>query len=85
MLAAYCVVMLLHENGAVNLLSRIVFYEKKQNRCVLLLGIKRSQNCIKLCYKGINLKSMHVRVMVLIHDTLSECALQIYEVSFNYL
>ena len=29
--------------------------------------------------------NIHARVMVLAHDTLSECALQMYEVSFKYL
>ena len=43
----------------------------------------KSQNCIKLCYKGNNLKNAHARVMVIMHDTLSECALQMYEVSLN--
>ena len=40
---------------------------------------------IKLCYKGNNLKNEHARVMALVHDMLSECALQMYEVSFKYL
>ena len=35
-----------------------------------------TQNCIKLCYKGNNLKNEHVRVMVLVHETWSECVLQ---------
>ena len=30
--------------------------------------------CILLCYKGNNLKNKHGRVMVLVHDTSSECA-----------
>ena len=43
---------------------------------------ERTQNCIQLCYKGNNLKNEHARVMVHVHDMLSECALQMYEVSF---
>ena len=46
---------------------------------------KRTRNCIYLCYKGDNLKSIHARVMVLVHDTSSQCALQMYDVSLNYL
>ena len=38
-----------------------------------------------LCYKGDNLKNTHTRVIVLVHDTLSQCALQMYEVSLKYL
>ena len=38
-----------------------------------------------LCYKGDNLKNTHARVMVLVHDTSSQCALQMYEVSLKYL
>ena len=46
---------------------------------------KKSQNCVLLCYKGNALKNIYVIVMVLMHDTLSECALQTYEVSLKYL
>ena len=35
--------------------------------------------------RGGNLKNTHARVMVLVHDTLSQCALQMYEVSLKYL
>ena len=35
--------------------------------------------------RGDNLKNTHARVMVLVHDTLSQCALQMYEVSLKYL
>ena len=45
-----------------------------------VLLTERTNNCIYLCYKGNNAK-----VMVLVHDTLSECALQMYEVSLKYL
>ena len=31
------------------------------------------------------IRKKHARVMVLVHDTSSECALQIYEVSLKYL
>ena len=31
--------------------------------------------------QGNDLKNIHARVMVLVHDTSSECALQMYEVS----
>ena len=40
---------------------------------------------IYLCYKGGNLKNTHARVMVLVHDTSSQFALQMYEVSMKYL
>ena len=46
---------------------------------------ERTRNCIYLCYKGNNLKNIHVGVMVLVHDTSSQCALQMYEVSLKYL
>ena len=46
---------------------------------------ERTKKCIYLCYKGNNLTNKHARVMVLLHDTLSECALQMYEVSLKYL
>ena len=46
---------------------------------------ERTRNCILLCYKGDNLKNIYARVMVLVHDTSSHCALQVYEVSFKYL
>ena len=45
---------------------------------------KKSQNCVLLCYKGNELKNIYATVIVLMHDTLSEC-LQIYEVSLKYL
>ena len=38
---------------------------------------ERTRNCI---YKGNNLKNIHARVMVLVQDMLSQCALQMYEV-----
>ena len=47
--------------------------------------IERTRFCDFLCYKGGNLKNTHARVMVLVHDTSSQCALQMYEVSLKYL
>ena len=44
---------------------------------------ERTRNCIYLCYKGNNLENIQSRVMVLVHDTSSYCALQLYEVSFK--
>ena len=44
-----------------------------------------TQNCIYLRYKGDNLKNTQARVMVLVHDTPSQCALQMYEVLLKYL
>ena len=35
--------------------------------------------------RGIIGKNTHARVMVLVHDTSSQCALQMYEVSLKYL
>ena len=46
---------------------------------------ERTPNYIYLCYKGDNLKNIHARVMVLVHDTSSQCALQMYDVSLKYL
>ena len=47
---------------------------------------ERIRNCIYLRYKGDNLKkNIYARVMVLVHDTSSQCALQMYEVSLKYL
>ena len=46
---------------------------------------ERARNCIYLRYKGDNLKNIYARVMVLVHDTSSQCALQIYEASLKYL
>ena len=42
-----------------------------------------TQYCIYLCSKGNNLKNIQARIMVLVNDTSSECALQMYEVSSN--
>ena len=47
--------------------------------------MERTRFCDYLCYKGDNLKNTHARVMVLVHDTSSQCALQMYEVSLKYL
>ena len=47
--------------------------------------IERTRFCDYLCYKGDNLKNTHARVMVLVHDTSSQRALQMYEVSLKYL
>ena len=46
---------------------------------------ERTRNCIYLHYKGDNLKNIYARVMVLVHDTSSQCALQMYEDSLKYL
>ena len=46
---------------------------------------ERTRNCIYLLYKGDNLKNIYARVMVLVHDVLSQCALQMCEVSLKYL
>ena len=46
---------------------------------------ERTRNCIYLCYKGDNLKNIYARVMVLVHDKSSQCALEIYEISLKYL
>ena len=47
--------------------------------------LRNKKNHKIACYKGNNLKNIHARVMFLMHDTLSECALQMYEVSLKYL
>ena len=46
---------------------------------------ERTRNYICLRYKGDNLKYIYAKVMVLVHDTSSQCALQMYEVSLKYL
>ena len=46
---------------------------------------ERSRNCIYIRYKGDNLKNIYARVKVLVHDTSSQCALKMYEVSLKYL
>ena len=48
-----------------------------------LMNKKKSQNCIKLCYTENNLKNVHARIMVRVHDTTSECALKMYKVSLK--
>ena len=45
---------------------------------------ERTGNCIHLCYKENNLKTIYARAMVLVHDMSSQCALQMYEVSLSY-
>ena len=47
--------------------------------------IERTQNIIANYLREINSKNIQSRVMVLVHDTSSECALQMYEVSLKYL
>ena len=46
---------------------------------------ERSRNCIYLRYKGDNLKKIYARAVVIVHDTSSQCVLQMYEVSLKYL
>ena len=55
------------------------------NICNNYQFIERTQFCDYLCYKGDNLKNTPARVMVLVHDMSSQCALQMYEVSLKYL
>ena len=40
----------------------------QQNRFNRVQLTERTRNCIYLCYKGNNLKTIHARVMVLVHD-----------------
>ena len=44
-----------------------------------------TRNCIYLCSKGNNLKNTKARLMALVHDSSSQCALQMYELSLKYL
>ena len=46
---------------------------------------ERTQNCIYLCYKGNNLKNIHAKVMVLVHDTSFQCALQMCFVEISVM
>ena len=47
--------------------------------------IERTQNSITNDQREITPKNIQSRVMVIVHDTSSECALQMYEVSLKYL
>ena len=60
-------------------------YEVQPNSFNSVQLTERTRNCIYLRYKGYNLKNINARVMVLVYDTLSQCALQMYEVSLKYL
>ena len=53
----------------------VKFHSNSFNGCQLT---ERTRNSLA---KGNNSKSIQSRVMVLVHDTLSDCALQVYEVS----
>ena len=57
----------------------------RRNICNGYQVIERTRFCDYLCYKGDTLKNTHARVMGLVHDTSSQCALQMYEVSLKYL
>ena len=93
-----CIYLLYKGDNLKNIYARVmVLVHDTSSQCALqmyevslkyLLGyqvIERTRFCDYLCYKGDNLKNTHARVMVLMHDTSSQCALQMYEVSLNYL
>ena len=46
---------------------------------------ERTRYSIYLCSKGNTVKNIHARVMVLVHDMSSQCALQMYKISLKYL
>ena len=46
---------------------------------------ERTRYCIYLCFKGNDLKNIHAKVLDLVHDTSSQCALQMYEALLKYL
>ena len=50
----------------------------------LLSSYTATRNSIANDQKEIKIQCIQSRVMILVHDTLSECALQIYEVSLKY-
>ena len=55
----------------------IVYYKCMKfqpNSFISVQLTKRTRNCIYLRYKGDNLKNIYARVMVLVHDTSSQCA-----------
>ena len=52
----------------------------QQNRFNSVQITEGTRNCIFLNYKEYNLKNIYSRVMVLVHDKLSQCDLQMYEV-----
>ena len=55
------------------------------NSFISVQHTERTRKCIFLRYKGGNLKNIYARAMVLVHDTSSQCALRMYEVSLKYL
>ena len=55
------------------------FHLNSFNGCQLT---ERTRNSIAIQSKGNNSKNIQSRVIVLVHDTSSNCALQLYEVSF---
>ena len=61
------------------LLNCMKFHLNSFNGCQLT---ERTRNRIAILSKGNNSKNIQSRVMVLVHDTSSYCALQLYEVSF---
>ena len=50
-------------------------YEVQPNSFNSVQPTERTRNCIYLCYKGNKLKNKHARVMVIVHDASSHCAL----------
>ena len=60
-------------------------YEVQLNSFNSVQLTERTRNFIYLCYKGNNFKIIHARVMNLVHDISSQCALKMYEVSLKYL
>ena len=65
-----------------NVLYKCIEFHFNTSNCYQV--IKQTQNSITMI-KGNNSKNIQSRVMVLGHETLSECALQMYESSLKYL
>ena len=69
---------LVHDTSSHRLYNCMKFQPNSFNSVQLT---EPTRNSIYLCSKGNNLKNIQARVMVFVHDTLSQGALQMYEVT----
>ena len=65
--------------------KKIELFSTKKQMCSPFMNQKYLKIEFSYVKSGIILKNIHARVMVLMQDTFSECALQVYEVSLKYL
>ena len=61
------------------------FSQKKQRQMSPSFRNKKITKLHLVMLQGEDLKNKHARVMVLVHDTSSECDLQRYAISLKYL